>query len=185
MKFRKSEAFELAPDGTQPAVLSVIANLGRVASEFNGESKIRPIIGLVWVLAEPGSDGGELSIQETLTLSFHEKSKLYSRLCALNGGKPPSDGQEIESFLGKAVLLTIAHTQKGERTYANVATATPPLRGMATPAMAGEPVFYDIDNPGEGAYLLLPPRFRRIIDEQAQAPQATNAALPYDDAIPF
>lgn len=167
--FTKSEAFDgdyiLPPEGTQGAVLSCLAFLGSHESSWNGEIRMREIVGLQWELSEPGPEGKVLSVTETLTASTNEKSIFYTRLLALMGGREPPPGFDLSQLLGRGAVITITHAVKGDRTYANVTGVSPLLRGMQAPTPSVQPTFYDLLADHEKGYNQLPPRFKKMADK--------------------
>ena len=176
--FNKTEDqgdFVIAPEGTTAAVLTCLAFLGRHESTWNGETKIRELVGLSWELAEPGPDGRALAVSEILTASLHEKSKFFSRVLALCGGKEPPPGTDLAALLGRGAIVTTAHVTREGRTFCNVAAVGPLPRGMTAAAPSVATVFFDLESPDPAAYAALPTRFRKLADA---AMGATQAAAP-------
>ena len=125
--------------------------------------------------SETGPDGRPLSVSETMPFSTHEKSRFFARLSALLGGAAPPDGFDFRRLAGRACIITVAHVQRGERTYANVSQASPVPRGMAGPAPSVAPIYYDILSPAESCpFDALPGRFKRMaetaLSQDYQAP---------------
>ena len=180
-KTEDSGDFILAPEGTTAAVLTCLAFLGKHESTWNGETKIRELVGLQWELGEPGPDGRALAVSEILTASLHEKSKFFSRVLALCGGKEPPPGTDLAALLGRGAIVTTAHVSREGKTYCNVASVGPLPRGMAAAAPSVAPVFFDIETPDPAAYAALPARFRKLSDAAMGAPQAAapNPAGPW------
>ena len=165
--FQKTEDqgdFIIAPEGTQAAVLTVLAFLGKHEASWQGETKIRELVGLSWELAEPGPDGRALSVTETLTASLHEKSKLYSRVIALAGGKEPPPGFDLAGLLGRGAIVTTAHTTKADRTYCDVVQVGPLPRGLAAPVPSLAPVYFDLSEYDAATFDKLPKRFQRLAE---------------------
>lgn len=182
--FNKTEDqgdFVIAPEGTTAAVLTCLAFLGRHESTWNGETKVRELVGLSWELGEPGPDGRALAVSEILTASLHEKAKFFSRVLALCGGKEPPPGTDLAALLGRGAIVTTAHVNREGKTYCNVASVGPLPRGMAAATPSVAPVFFDIETPDMAAYSALPTRFRKLADTALNAPQAAapNPAGPW------
>lgn len=176
--FHKTEDtgdFITAPEGTTAGTLIALAFLGNHESVWNGETRTRELVGLAWELAEPGPDGRSLSVTETLTASMHEKAKFYARIMALTGGREPPPGFALSGLLGRGAIITVTHSTKGERTYANVSAVGPLPRGMNAAHPSVAPVFFDIETPDPAAYAALPTRFKKLADT---AMGATQAAAP-------
>ncbi|MBT3204166.1 MAG: hypothetical protein HOM14_15280 [Gammaproteobacteria bacterium] len=195
--FTKSESdFELPAAGTTTAILTQMAFVGKQKSVYQGQEKIRDIVRLGYELPDlTGQDGYPLAIFEELTVSFNEKAKLYQRVKSLNGGREPAEGSELRGLMGSGALITIAHTVKGDRTYANIEMLTPMPASMPTPQAKAELLYFDIDEPDKETYELLPPRTKKLIQERIrtevapapiqQQPQAQPPQPEKFDDIPF
>jgi hypothetical protein len=182
--FQKTEDqgdYVLPNEGTTAAVLTCLAFLGKHESTWNGERKFRELVGLSWELGEPGPDGRALAVSEILTASLHEKSKLFSRVLALCGGKEPPQGTDLAALLGRGAIVTTAHVSRDGKTYCNVVNVGPLPRGMAAAAPSVVPVFYDLESPDPSAYSVLPTRFRKLADTAIGTTQAAapNPAGPW------
>ncbi len=188
--FKKTEDtgdFQIAPEGTGVATLTVLAFLGRHEASWQGEVKIRELVGLAWELSEPGPDGRPLAVTETLTASMHEKAKFYSRILALTGGKEPSSGFDLAKLLGLGAIVTTAHVAKADRTYCNITQVGPLPRGLSAPPPSVAPTFYDIDAHDPDAYDSLPSRFKKLVETAESAdyrPAPTPTPPPPRPAAP-
>jgi hypothetical protein len=168
----------LCPAGTMTATLTVMAFVGQHPQTWQGEEKIKEMIGLQYEVSELGPDGRPLSVSETMPFSTHEKSRFYSRLIALLGGAVPPDGFDFKALLGRSCIITVTHVQKGERVYANVTQAGAVPRGMAGPAPSVTPVYFDILSPAESCpWDSLPGRFKKMV-ETAIPTQPANPSAP-------
>lgn len=174
--------FIIAPEGTQAAALTCLAFVGRHESTWNGETKIRELVGLSWELGEPAPDGRRLAVTETLTFSMHEKAKFYSRVLALSGGREPPAGFDLSGLLGRGAIVTVTHAVKGDRTFANVAHVGALPRGLPAPIPSVTPIFFDLDASDPATYASLPTRFKKLADT-ALAQAAVPAGVLHD--IPF
>ncbi len=165
--FRKTEDqgdFVIAPEGTQAAVLTCLAFLGRHESTWNGETKVRELVGLSWELGEPGPDGRRLAVQEVMTASMHEKSKFYARILALSGGREPAAGFDLAGLLGMGAIVTTAHVTKEGRIFCNVVSVGPMPRGMVAAAPSVPPVYFDLKEYDAATFDRLPKRFQRLAE---------------------
>ncbi len=187
--FKKPEQngdFIVAPEGTTPAVLVGLAFLGWHKSDWQGTPRNRELVGLAWELTEPADDGRALGINEVLTLSFHEKAKLYQRVKALCGGKEPPEGFDLRRLLNSpGCLLTITHRQDSDLTFANIEQASPLPRGMNPnyqPSITR--IFYDIKEYDEATFSQLPMRFKRLINDATLTPSSKPARQPATAAPP-
>jgi len=177
--------FELAQPGTYTAILSQMAFTGQQRTTYQGQEKIREIVRIGYELPDQaGQDGAPLAIYEELTASFNEKAKLYQRVKALNGGREPAEGTELKQLMGRAVLITISHNTKGERTYANVDMLTPLPANMPAPQAVAPLLYFDIEEPDKQVYLMLPPRTKKLITERIRQQPGTAQAQPQPAAAP-
>lgn len=165
--FHKTEDqsdYQLPPEGTGAAVLTVLAFLGKHEATWQGETKIRELVGLSWELAEPGADGRALAVTEVLTASMHEKAKFYSRVLSLTGGREPSPGFGLDGLLGRGAVVTTAYVTKADRTYCNVVQVGPLPRGLAAPVPSVAPVYFDLSEYDADTFDKLPKRFQRLAE---------------------
>ncbi|MCC7277477.1 MAG: hypothetical protein IT487_04055 [Chromatiaceae bacterium] len=183
-KTEDTNDFQIAHEGPGAAVLTVLAFLGRHERTWQGETKIQELLGLTWEQAEPGTDGRSLSVTEVQTASLHPKSKFYSRILALTGGREPPAGFQLDGLLGRGAVVTVAHVEKGDRTYANVIAVGPLPRGMAAPIPSVTPTFYDIDEHDPAAYDALPARFKKLVETAESADYRPAPPAPPRPAPP-
>ena len=157
--------YVLPPEGTAAAVLTVLAYLGRHESSWQGQQRIRELIGLQWELDGTAEDGRTLAVNEVMTASTNERAKLYGRVLAITGGREPAPGFDLERLLGHGAIVTVAHTTKPDgRTYADVANAGPLPRGMAAPTPSVQLTYYDVEQHDAAAYERLPARFKKLVE---------------------
>lgn len=165
--FHKTEDqadYQLPPEGTGAAVLTVLAFLGKHEATWQGELKIRELVGLSWELGEPGPDGRALAVTEILTASMHEKAKFYSRVLALTGGREPPPGFGLDGLLARGAVVTTAYVTKGDRTFCNVVQVGPLPRGLAAPVPSLAPVYFDLSEYDAATFDKLPKRFQRLAE---------------------
>ena len=166
--------FVLAPEGTSTAVLVCLAYLGKHESTYNGESRIRELLGLSYELSERGEDGRALAVQEVMTASLHEKSKFFPRVLALCGGREPPAGFDLAGLLGRGCVVTIGHVTKEGRTFANILQVGALPRGLTAPPASVDPVYFDLAQYDPKTFDKLPKRFQRLAE----------MALSYDHQPP-
>lgn len=171
--FSKSESgsFEIPTEGSHVASLYCLAFLGQHVNTFS--NKLQELVGLGWQTEETDSEGRPLTVLETVTFSMYERSKLFGRIVALNGGKEPQPGLDLRALLGKSSIITVTHTAKGDRIFANVSAASPLPRGMAGLAPSGI-LYFDLEEFDAAAYSALPKRFQKLADD-ALGQQVTQA----------
>lgn len=176
--FSKSESgsFEIPTEGSHVASLYCLAFLGQHVNTFS--NKLQELVGLGWQTEETDSEGRPLTVLETVTFSMYERSKLFGRIVALNGGQEPQPGLELANLLGKSAIVTVSHSIKGDRSYANVTAASPLPRGMAGLTPSGI-LYFDLKEFDAAAYSALPKRFQKLADDAlGQQVTQTQAAPP-------
>lgn len=199
--------FTPVPQGTHFAVCDQVVDLGKQAikSQMYGDSikhqvYIRwqiPAERAEWQDGEGVKHEGPAVIGKTYTLSLGDKANLRKDLQAWRG-KPftPDElrGFDIAKLLGAPATITITHTEKDGRTYANVASLGGIPKGMEKPALEGEPLLYDSDNLGNFEKLSKRMQERvqaQIVDTNQTDPNDPNgwrSNTPpddLDDDIPF
>lgn len=129
---------ELPPAGFRDAVCSKIFDLGKQASEYNGERKIQHKVLFVWELAdvmESGEYAGKrFVVHKEYTLSLHEKASLRKDIEGWKGKSIPEDkareGVDLEKFLKMQCTLQVTHqTSKSGNEYAKVVGIGPQRDG--------------------------------------------------------
>lgn len=144
--------FELPPPGTFLAVCYRVLDLGTQDTTYKGTPKRQHKILISWELPEEKmKDGRPFTISQRYTWSMSEKATLRKNLESWRG-EPFAEkdfgqgGFDIKNILGKGCLLTIVHTNKGDKNYANIASISRIMKGMTVPAAANEKVFLGLNN---------------------------------------
>jgi hypothetical protein len=198
--------FTPVPAGTHFAVCCMVADLGkqRIVSQMFGES-IKHQVYIRWQIpaerVEWEKDGekheGPAVIGKTYTLSLGDKANLRKDLQAWRGKQfTPEElrGFDISKLLGVPATLTVTHTDKDGKTYANVASLGGIPKGFDKPALEGQAVLYDSDN--TGAFDSLPKWLQEKVQGQIAEQQQGHAEqygdpgpgpeyADLDDEIPF
>jgi hypothetical protein len=140
--------FELPPAGTHQAVCNKVIDLGTQSSTYMGKPKRQHKVLLAWELAEElMSDGRPFMIQQRYTWSMSDKAALRRDLESWRGQPfAEKDFQgphrfDIKNILGKNCLLTVMHTEKDGKHYANI-TGVGRLMKNQKPAAPKNPVAY-------------------------------------------
>ncbi len=143
--------FELAPAGTHLAVCYRFIDLGTQKTVYMGETNTRRKVLISWELCEEFmSDARPFTINQRYTWSMHEKSTLRKHLEAWRG-KAFSDedfgenGFDIRNILGRPCILTVTHTLKGEKVYANVSSVGRLMRGQQAAPSLNEQFYFSLD----------------------------------------
>jgi hypothetical protein len=171
-------SFELAPEGTYPAIIIGVADLGIQESKWEGQPRRQLKWGLNFELSGPAtSDGKPFSVATTVTDSLHPKSRLYPVVKAALGAV--DDALDMESLLGKTVLVTIEHEARDDRTYANVVNVSGLPAGMEVEATDTPLLYFDLDSPDSKVYEQLPALFKKRIEARVQ-----QESIPEFDDVP-
>ncbi len=114
---------------------------------------------------------GPMSIGRSFTASMSEKANLRKFVESWFGKKFPTDEAAAEfdfkSILGRKCLLNITHTEKGMKTYANIANATPIPKGMtADYTQHKKSLYFALASPDQLVYQAIPEWLRKKIDSR-------------------
>ena len=180
MKFpaKSTAEFEIVPAGNHVAICNAVVDLGlQPGSGIYPDPKHQ--VYLRWELPTERikyqRDGkeieGPMSIGRTFTASMSEKANLRKLIESWFGKKFQNDESaanfDCSHLLGRACLLNVTHTEKGQKTYANVANATPIPKGMtAEYPQHNVSLLFSLESPDQLAYDALPEWLRKKIDER-------------------
>lgn len=187
--------FEIAPSGAYVARCYRVIDLGTQTFSVMGETKQAHQVLVTWEINKNMSDGKPFTISEKYTVSLHEKAKLRAVLESWRGRKfteAERQGFDLKNVIGKVCFINIVHTQKGEKTYANVASVMPVPEGLPSPAAVNETVHFDISEWSASSFEKVPKFYQEMIKKSPEFQQLDNVAVPSgstvadeDDDIPF
>lgn len=166
--------FQPAPTGVHQAVCVDVVDLGVLDVTWQGQTKKQHKVNVAWQINEDRDDGKPFLVFKRYTLSLSEKATLRKDLESWRGRKFTRDeemGFDLETVVGVNCLLNITHNQVGDKTYANVASVSPLMKGM--PLMGARDFVRKMD---------------RVPDDANQAPSRDVEEPPSpitDDDIPF
>lgn len=174
------KAFELCPEGSFQASLIRVYYCGTHANKFNPDSYPQKKIAFVFELDEPRSDGsGNFILSTTVTFSLNEKSGLTKLLKPVMGSSyPDKPGQnlDITTLLDMRVMVTVGHTTRGEKTYANILSLSRVPRGMVPFHPSSDSFVWSYDDPEDHR---VPEWIRKFAAECIELnPSAAPAAKP-------
>lgn len=187
--------FETVPEGTHLATCYRVIDLGTQETSFEGQKSTKRQVMLSWELPkELMKDDRPFTIHKTFTLSSSEKATLRKTLESWRGQK--FTDEELGSFniavlIGKPALISIVHAAgKDGATYANIASVTRIMKGMATEPLVNTPVHLDLDDFDVDAYGKLSESLRTKISKSPEylhavgkhVPAPVNDDIPWDDA---
>lgn len=128
------KTFEPAPAGVHQAVCVDVIDLGVLDVTWQGQTKRQHKINVAWQIAETRNDGKPFVVFKRYTLSLNDKATLRRDLESWRGRAFTRDeemGFDVESVIGANCLLNIQHNEVGDKTYANVISIMPLVRGMS------------------------------------------------------
>lgn len=213
-------AFTPCPAGSYLARCVQLIDLGTQASNFEGQEKRARKVLVAWEVLDDEcrrDDDQPFVLSKRFTLSLHEKAALRKTLASWRGRDfTPLElrGFDLATVLGKEAFLSVIHTEKDGKTFANIAAVMKPPKGMVgTPATellvhldlsAMDWTVYAGLSPRLAEQIALSPEFQALtpprsvtIPAPAQPPAPPPAAAPpaaapagsgfddMDDDIPF
>lgn len=165
-------SFTPAPAGTHQAVCVDIIDKGQQPNPFKpGTTQAK--IDIAWQIAELRDDGKPYLVYKRYTLSINEKATLRHDLESWRGRAFSRDEEsrfDVETVIGANCLISVQHNTKGDKTYANVMSVMPLLKGMAKIAPSQD--YIRVCNRTEG-------------DHHDETPPEPPPADITDDDIPF
>lgn len=135
---------------------------------------------------------GPRVIGKEYTASMHENANLRIDLESWRGLAFTDDQAEvfdISATLGKAAMLSVVHTNKGGKVYANIAGISGLPKGTTAPVAENELVLYSADHPEN--FAKLPEWLQKKVNEQlkeedhSQERPSNDDTFITDDDIPF
>jgi hypothetical protein len=129
----ESKTFTPAPEGTHQAVCVDVIDKGMLPNQFKAGALQRKV-DVVWQLNETRDDGKRYQVYKRYTLSLNEKANLRHDLESWLGrsfGRDDEMGFDVETMIGANCLVNVQHRTKGDKTYANVVSVMPLIKGMA------------------------------------------------------
>lgn len=134
-KGENGTTFQPAPQGVYQAVCVDVVDLGFLESTWQGVTTKKHKVNVAWQINEDRDDGKPFLVFKRYTLSLHEKAGLRKDLESWLGRKLDRNdemGFDVEAMVGKNCLLNVTHNRQGDKTYANVASVNPLMKGMPT-----------------------------------------------------
>lgn len=202
MKFaaKASSDFEIVPAGNHVAICNAVIDLGvqpgrGIYPDPKHEVYLRFELPTETIkYQKDGKDvEGPMSIGRTFTASMSEKANLRKLLESWFGKKFPTDSAaadfDLALVLGKRCLLNVTHTEKGDKTYANINAATPIPKGMQSDqAQHNASLYWSLEMPDEKTFDAIPKWLQEKITNRIVAPVTAvhaHADAGPNDEIPF
>lgn len=124
--------FVPAPAGPHQAVCVDVIDKGMHPNKFK-PGAMQHKIDIAWQIDELRDDGKRYLVYKRYTLSLNEKATLRHDLESWRGKPFTRDeemGFDVETVIGANCLVNIQHNVNGEKTYANVISVMPIVKGM-------------------------------------------------------
>lgn len=173
---------KIPPSGSHTARLIQIILLGTQVSA-NKEYADAPKIRLTWELPEEkevfDEDQGPqpFVVSKEYTLSMNPKATFRKDLEAWRG-RPFTDEEatvfDTSKVIGKPCMLSVMHSSKGDRTYANVATIANVPKGLTVPEQINATIQYDVKDGESIIFRSLPDWLQKKISESPEFQAATK-----------
>lgn len=163
--------------GTYLARCFRMVHVGTVMEEFNGESKLLNKVWISWELPteqrefREGEGEKPYVLSKEFTLSMHEKATLRLWLENWRGKKFTEDeckAFDITALLGQVCTVTVSHTEKGNRVYANITGLGKAMKGAQIPAQINETFELNYDNFDVEKFKSLPEFIRKKMESSSQ-----------------
>lgn len=158
----KTKNFPLIPAGTHEARLYGIVDIGTQPNNFPWAlSPTKKELILMFEFPTQTHVFHEDKWPQPFVLSrrfgksFHEKSNLRVFLESMLGRKfTPEETTwfPLETLIGKSLFCSVAHIQKGEKTYANILSAMPLPKSIECPAQVNDTVLYSVSQHDEEVF---------------------------------
>lgn len=128
----ESKNFTPAPQGTHQAVCVDVIDKGMLPNKFK-EGALQHKIDVAWQINELRDDGKRYLVYKRYTLSLNEKANLRKDLESWRGRAFTRDeemGFDVEKLIGGNCLVNVTHRTVADKTYANVISVMPLIKGM-------------------------------------------------------
>ncbi len=158
-KENSGEGFEPIPSGMNHAVCYGVVDLG--TQPGNEALKFAPAHKIVVLYEVPDErielerDGRKVNLPRTIssmfTLSLSKKSKLRPALESWRGRpftETELEGFDLKNLVGVNALLNIIHERKNDKTYANISTISPLMKGHPKKTPELPVVFFSLSECG-------------------------------------
>lgn len=185
--------WELPPAETLPAVLIGFVDLGTHDNSFNGETKKRHLIYLVWELtATPDSSGQNFLVGCEYTWSLSSQANLRPVIEAING-KPLVNGNDfdIASVVGKPCQLTLVEGEtKAKKKFVQVSNVTAAGKYVNVPSHTRDLFGFTMECVDKDSMLIdvpdyTPRTFGEKVEDKIKRSYEYKALLESNVDIPF
>jgi hypothetical protein len=191
-KLKPSE-FKPLDAGTHLAICDAVVAVGLQKTKYGNKDTLYLRFEVPAERSESTRDGEE--VDEPVTIwalynnSLHEKAKLRQHLEAWRGKdftpQEEVDGFDLSTLLGKPCMISVKHSQTGDKTYANVDAVAKIMKGQEIPPQELPSICFGPDDTDQWEDL---PKFlqdyydARVILEEPEPP--TQVANPEPEPEP-
>jgi len=163
-------------EGTFPARITQIIDLGMQENTYEGDTKVQHKIWMTFELpTETIEIDGEQKprwLSKEFTMSTSDKALLMRVLNAIFTKDELAKVESMEECLGKALLVEVGTTSGGKDKWINSSRM---IGGMTVADLSQKPGYYWLDNPDHNIFDSLPDFLKEKI----------NTRIGADDDIPF
>lgn len=193
----EGSSYSPPPAGPSRAVCVQVIDLGTQEETFQDRTLERHKVLIAWEIEEIDPDDEKRRpylIFQRYTLSLDDRSTMYKHLVAWRGRE--FTGEELKGFslrkvLGVPCVLNIVHNKTDKRTYANIGSIMPVMKGTEPLKPVREPFFFDIDEWDDKVFATFGKHLQETILSSPEAkarktgtPGGNSADDEFDD-IPF
>lgn len=197
--------YEPVPAGTYIARCFSMVHIGTIAETYQGESKLQNKVRISWELPTETKvfkeEAGEqpYTLGKEFTLSLNEKATLRKFLESWRGKAFTEDEAksfDVSALLNKPCMLNVIHkvSQKNGKTYAEIASVSPMMKGIACPEQISETFMFGYDPFEQWRFDALPDYLKdkvrtsveyllAVNPSHTQTPAASNETV--EDDLPF
>ena len=182
-------SFELVPEGNHLSVCSSIIDMGTQEVTYeNQPTKHQRKIYISWqITGEERSDGEPFYIGKSYTYSSNEKSNMRKDLESWRGQKFTEE--ELGSFalknlLGKGCMLNVVHSERGGKSYANIASIARIPKGLPAPQLSEPPTYFSLEE-DEFSWTTFEDLSERMQERIKLSPEFKAFATAADSAYPM
>jgi hypothetical protein len=191
--------YDPVPSGVHVARLFRIVHVGTVPDSYQGEPRQTDQVLLTFELCaerrvfKEGEEAKPMSISTRfLTFSMGKKANLRKLVEGMAGISMTDDEAysfDHETLLGDACLLTVVHVERDGKTYANIQSASPLIKGMEAPPIYTAPKLMDVNTAAQEEIETLPDFIKEKIksseeyDKRFRQGRSMAQPLEVQDAI--
>lgn len=185
---KRPAGFDPVPAGLHHATCIRIIDLGTQKSQFAGKVKIQPKIMLIWEIANPAlrqENGQPFIVAKRYTASLNDKATLKEHLKGwLGNAIVDAEEFDLTELLGKSCAVNVTHepSKDGTKTYAEVASVSPPMAGFTVPAPQSTPAAFDLSEPDWALFAEFSEHTQHTI---RKSPEYAALTLPPDAPPPI